>query len=425
MMARVSTVNPLAREISAKIVYYGPGLSGKTTSLQRVYDFVRPESRGQLISLNTEGDRTLFFDFLPLKVEQVRGLALRLQLYTVPGQVFYDATRKLVLNGADGVVFVADSQPAAHDRNLESMDNLRENLGELGIDLDAFPLVIEYNKRDLPNVMPVEVLRRDLNPRGVPDFETVAERGVNIMPALKEITRLVMIDLRARQPAPRRVMAPLEEKGSHGSDLADQVSAAADAGGRSVTAWPPLPQAVQPPAPAAPASHPAPAARQVPIAAAPTPPHPMPGLHARPQPSPTPTPTPAPSASPAPPVAAPAPARPGPRALGVDPATPLELSFTRLFPGRGQAIGEVEHAIRERTFGAAVRRAAEGLAELIETLFPPEDQPGDRAALLGVDGRDYLRLSLLAAKPDPAVSEQDALFGLHLLVDALLKAERH
>ena len=153
--ARVSTVNALAREISAKIVYYGPGLSGKTTSLQRVYDFVRPESRGQLISLNTEGDRTLFFDFLPLQIQQVRGLSIRLQLYTVPGQVFYDATRKLVLNGADGVVFVADSQPAAHDRNLESMDNLRENLGELGIDLDAFPLVIEYNKRDLPSALPV------------------------------------------------------------------------------------------------------------------------------------------------------------------------------------------------------------------------------------------------------------------------------
>jgi signal recognition particle receptor subunit beta len=409
----VSTVNPLAREISAKIVYYGPGLSGKTTSLQRVYDFVRPESRGQLISLNTEGDRTLFFDFLPLKVEQVRGLALRLQLYTVPGQVFYDATRKLVLNGGDGVVFVADSQPAAHDRNLESMENLRENLGELGIDLDVFPLVLEYNKRDLPNVMPVELLRRDLNPRGVPDFETVAERGVNIMPALKEITRLVMVDLRSRQPAPRRVMAPLEAKGSHGSEFADQVNAAANAGTRAVTAWPP----VRPPNPTAPSPPPdrpapartpapAPAARPTLIAAAPTPP--------LPRPVPRPLAQPPPSAARLPP----------PRPPGFDPATTLELSFTRLFPGRGEAVGEVEHAIRERTFGTAVRRAAEGMAELIESLFPPEDQPGDRAALLGVDGRDYLRLSLLAAKPDPAVSEQDALFSLHLLVDAMLKSER-
>src|SRR5512133_2011414 len=287
----VSTVNPLAREISAKIVYYGPGLSGKTTTLQQVHAAVRPDARGELISLSTEGDRTLFFDFLPVRVEQVHGLTLRLQLYTVPGQVFYDATRKLVLNGADGVVFVADSQPAAHDRNVESMLNLRENLEELGIDLDAFPLVIEYNKRDLPNVMPVELLRRDLNPRGVPDFATVAERGVNIMPALKEITRLVMVDLRSRQPAPRRVMAPLETKGSHASEVADQVSAAADAGARTVTAWPPVqpPGPVTQPPPArawtpapptaptrtrtpAPTPTPTPAARHTPIAAAPTPP---------------------------------------------------------------------------------------------------------------------------------------------------------
>lgn len=399
----MSTVNALAREISAKIVYYGPGLSGKTTSLQRVYDFVRPESRGQLISLNTEGDRTLFFDFLPLKLEQVRGLGLRLQLYTVPGQVFYDATRKLVLNGADGVVFVADSQPAAHDRNLESMGNLRENLGELGIDLDVFPLVIEYNKRDLPNVMPVERLRRDLNPRGVPDFETVAERGINIMPALKEITRLVMVDLRSRQPAPRKAMAPLEAKGSHGSDLENRINDAAESRSRAVTAWPAPSQ---------------PAPREIPIAAAP--------IAAAPTP-------PTPSAPPvAPPVArapaggatAPRPSPAPPRAPGIDPATPLELSFTHLFPVHAGAIGEVEHAIRERTFGVAVRCAAEGMAELIETLFPPEDQPGDRAAVLGIDGRDYLRLSLLAAKPDPAVSLQDALFGLHLLVAALLKAQR-
>jgi len=404
--APVSTVNPLAREISAKIVYYGPGLSGKTTSLQRVYDFVRPESRGQLISLNTEGDRTLFFDFLPLKVEQVRGLALRLQLYTVPGQVFYDATRKLVLNGADGVVFVADSQPAAHDRNLESMENLRENLAELGIELDAFPLVVEYNKRDLPNVMPVGDLRRDLNPRGVPDFETVAAKGVNIMPALKEITRLVMVDLRSRQPAPRRKMAPLEAKGSGGSGLADQISAAAAGGGETVTAWPPAHAPAPGASPAAPprTTPPAPpTSRHIPISEARTPAPPSPAALAHPAPS-----------------AAPRPQRPA----GVDPATPLELSFARLFPGRGEAVAEVEHAIRERTFGVAVRRAAEGLADLLETLVLPDDRRGDGAAVLGLDGRDYLRLSLLAAKPDPAVSEQDALFGLHLLVAALLEAQR-
>jgi signal recognition particle receptor subunit beta len=408
----VSTVNALSREISAKIVYYGPGLSGKTTSLQRVYDFVRPENRGQMISLNTEGDRTLFFDFLPLKIEQVRGLSLRLQLYTVPGQIFYDATRKLVLNGADGVVFVADSQPAAMDRNLESMQNLRENLEELGIDLDHFPFVIQYNKRDLPNVLPVPELRRALNPRGVPDFETVAERGLNVMPALKEITRLVVVDLRARQPAPRRAAVQLEARGSHGSDLADQVSAAAERSVGAVTEWPPAPPAGARPAPKAPqppaSRPPSPRPIAIPIAPAPTPPT-----------GATPV---APRGAPAAPAwgAPPAP----PRAPGVDPATPLELSFTRLFPGRGELVGEVEHALRERTFGAAVRHAAEGIADLVEALSIPEDQPGERAARLGIDGRDYLRLSLLAAKPDPAVSEQDALFALHLLVGATLRAER-
>ena len=193
-------MNAPAREIAAKVVYYGPGLSGKTTSLKQVYAGIRPETRGQLISLSTEGDRTLFFDFLPVKIEPIGGLGLRLQLYTVPGQVFYDATRKLVLNGADGVVFVADSQPTASDANLESMSNLEINLAEMGIDLGAFPLVLQYNKRDLPGAVPVEELGKQLNRFGAPEFETVASRGEGILPALREITRLVVKDLKSRQP---------------------------------------------------------------------------------------------------------------------------------------------------------------------------------------------------------------------------------
>ncbi len=185
----MSTVNPVAREISAKIVYYGPGLSGKTTTLHRVHAKVRPDARGELISLSTEGDRTLFFDFLPVRVEPVHGLTLRLQLYTVPGQVFYDATRKLVLNGADGVVFVADSQRLARDSNAESMSNLEANLGELGIELRRFPHAIQWNKRDLPDIVPVEELRRELNRHGAPEFETVASRGEGTMDALKEVMR--------------------------------------------------------------------------------------------------------------------------------------------------------------------------------------------------------------------------------------------
>src|SRR6478672_478648 len=166
----MSTVNVMAKEVAAKVVFYGPGLSGKTTSLKKIYESVRPAHRGEMMSLATEGDRTLFFDFLPVKVEKVGDCTVRLALYTVPGQVFYNATRKLVLQGADGVVFVADSQPAASDSNQESLRNLEENLFEQGIRLERFPLVLQYNKRDIPSSLSVDELRKLLNPRAVPDF---------------------------------------------------------------------------------------------------------------------------------------------------------------------------------------------------------------------------------------------------------------
>nr|WP_225936987.1 GTP-binding protein [Myxococcus sp. RHSTA-1-4] len=195
----------MAREVAAKIVFYGPGLSGKTTTLRKIYETVRPAHRGEMMSIATEGDRTLFFDFLPVKVERVGDCSVRLALYTVPGQVFYNATRKLVLQGADGVVFVADSQPEAMDANRESLANLEENLFEHGIRLDRFPLVMQWNKRDLDSVLPVEVLRKELNPRGVPEFETAATNGRGVLDTLKAITRLVIKDLRAKRivPPPR------------------------------------------------------------------------------------------------------------------------------------------------------------------------------------------------------------------------------
>lgn len=201
----MSTVNVMAREVAAKVVFYGPGLSGKTTSLKRIYETIKPSLRGELMSLPTEADRTLFFDFLPVRVEKVGDYALRLALYTVPGQVFYNATRKLVLQGADGVIFVADSNPGAEDSNRESMANLEENLAEQGIRLDGFPLVIQYNKRDLPNASPLEQMRAALNGRGVPEFETCATNGEGVLDTMKEMVRLVIKDLRARKvvPAPR------------------------------------------------------------------------------------------------------------------------------------------------------------------------------------------------------------------------------
>src|SRR2546430_11744389 len=182
----------MAREVAAKIVFYGPGLSGKTTTLRKIHDSVKPAHRGEMMSLPTEADRTLFFDFLPVKVERVGDCAVRLALYTVPGQVFYNATRKLVLQGADGVVFVADSQPAAADSNQESLKNLEENLFEQGIRLEKFPLVLQYNKRDIPSSLSVDELRKQLNPRSVPAFETCATSGRGILDVLKSSTRAVI-----------------------------------------------------------------------------------------------------------------------------------------------------------------------------------------------------------------------------------------
>src|SRR4026209_2484649 len=156
-------INYASREINCKIVYYGPGLCGKTTNLQWIYDKVNPKSKGKLVSLATETERTLFFDFLPLELGTIRGFKTRFHLYTVPGQVFYDASRKLILKGADGVVFVADSQIERMEANIESLDNLRLNLTEQGYNLDKLPYVIQYNKRDLPNVAPVDELRQLLN----------------------------------------------------------------------------------------------------------------------------------------------------------------------------------------------------------------------------------------------------------------------
>jgi signal recognition particle receptor subunit beta len=204
----VSNLNVLAREVAAKIVFYGPGLSGKTTTLKKIYESVRPSNRGEMMSLATEGDRTLFFDFLPVKVERVNDCAVRLALYTVPGQVFYNATRKLVLQGADGVVFVADSNPAALEKNLESLANLEENLREQGIAYENFPVVFQWNKRDLPSAIPVSDLHAALNSRGAPEVETAAASGRGVLESLKAITRLVIRDLQQKSVVPSRSPKP-------------------------------------------------------------------------------------------------------------------------------------------------------------------------------------------------------------------------
>ena len=192
----MSFINYSSKEINCKIVYYGPGLCGKTTNLQYIYRRTNPESRGKMISLATETERTLFFDFLPLSLGEVRGFKTRFHLYTVPGQVFYDASRRLILRGVDGVVFSADSQLTRMDANVESLENLQINMREQGYDAEKVPLVMQYNKRDLPQVASVSELHALLNYRNVPEFEAVATTGVGVFDTLKAIIKLVLIDLK-------------------------------------------------------------------------------------------------------------------------------------------------------------------------------------------------------------------------------------
>jgi signal recognition particle receptor subunit beta len=194
----MSSVNLYAKEISLKIVYYGPGLGGKTSSLQHIHRAIKPDARGQLVSLSTGVDRTLYFDFLPVKLPKLRGYTIRVQLYTVPGQVHYNSTRKLVLTGADGIVFVADSQRARREANIESFQNLQENLREQGLSLEKVPHLLQYNKRDMSDLLSVTELDGLLNPYRGPAFETSAATGMGVFEALKSITTLVLSDLRRR-----------------------------------------------------------------------------------------------------------------------------------------------------------------------------------------------------------------------------------
>ncbi|MEX2530092.1 MAG: ADP-ribosylation factor-like protein [Gemmatimonadota bacterium] len=188
----MSMINYASREINCKIVYYGTGLGGKTTNLEHVYSKVDPQTRGKLISLATEADRTLFFDFLPVDLGSIRGFKTRFHLYTVPGQVYYNASRKLILKGVDGIIFVADSQRDRAEANIEAMHNLYENLETYGYDLSRIPFVIQYNKRDLDRILPVEELRAELNPMGVPDLEAIATQGNGVFETLKTVSKQVV-----------------------------------------------------------------------------------------------------------------------------------------------------------------------------------------------------------------------------------------
>ena len=188
----MSMINYASREINCKIVYYGTGLGGKTTNLEYIYSRVNPDTKGKMISLATETERTLFFDFLPIDLGEVRGFKTRFHLYTVPGQVYYNASRRLILKGVDGLVFVADSQASRAEANIESMHNLYENLSTYGYDLQTIPFAIQYNKRDMPNILPPEELRAQINPMGVPDFEGVAIDGKGVFETLSSVSKMVV-----------------------------------------------------------------------------------------------------------------------------------------------------------------------------------------------------------------------------------------
>lgn len=236
-------------QMAAKVVYYGPGLCGKTTNLQYIYNHTANDSRGEMVSLETETDRTLFFDLLPIDVGSIAGFNTRIQLYTVPGQVFYNTTRKLVLKGVDGVVFVADSQRPMLAANAESLRNLEENLAEMGLSFDSLPVVLQYNKRDLPDVVPVEELERALNTRGWSSFEASAKTGEGVFETLKGISKHTLISLKKR----------LTKMGSEGST-------ARPVGARPMPARP-----APPPAPAPRPTPPPPAAPRAAVAAPPWP----------------------------------------------------------------------------------------------------------------------------------------------------------
>ncbi len=246
-------INFALREVNCKIVYYGPGLSGKTTNIEVVHLKAPDSNKGELTSIATEGDRTLFFDYMPLDLGNIAGMRTKFQLYTVPGQVYYNSTRKLVLQGVDGIIFVADSQADKLEENLESLENLQNNLVEAGKDINQIAMLIQYNKRDLPGVLDIETLNKHLNPRGLPTFEAVAVTGEGVFPTLKALSSVVLENLSKQRsagssrPVAQKAKAPAAVVAS---GAAPGISAAAPAQVAPSRATPPAsPPASPPPQP--------------------------------------------------------------------------------------------------------------------------------------------------------------------------------
>jgi len=397
-------VNPLAREVVFKVVYYGPGLGGKTTSLQHVHATTRPEHRGKMVSLATPVDRTLYFDFLPIRLPSVHGMGVRLQLFTVPGQVYYNATRKLVLTGADGLVLVFDSQSDRSDANSESLENLHDNLTAHGRSLAQIPHVIQYNKRDLGDALPIDELERQHNRHHAPSFGSVAMSGEGVYEALEAMTRAVLEHFEQRMPGERVDLMPRLDVPEGG--LAEALRGAGPDAEPSLSHEPPRRASMELRLSQLPEQDPGEAAARVAVGE--SLPSGEPGYRRAPS-------------VPAPPVPV---IEPAPSAAAL--AKPRGASFDILWPPteRGlvreleTALSEGDHARALAGCEALVARSLAGAAAALGPNDAPRD-PATVAVVLGIDGRRYLEFRSLAreARAGRGVSATEALVGYVLAIE--------
>lgn len=450
-------VNPLARELVFKVVYYGPGLGGKTTSLQYIHATAKPEHRGKMVSLATPVDRTLYFDFLPIRVPNVRGMNVKLQLFTVPGQVHYNATRKLVLTGADGIVLVYDSQSARGDANLETLDNLRDNLSAHGRSLGEMPHVVQYNKRDLFDVVPIDELEHQLNRAGAPSFATTATTGEGVYESLEAITRAVLDDFERRVPGmrglePTRLELPeggmvealrrAEDSDAWGDELADRAARAVQRHPSGVMLLSEVPDADVGEAAARAVAH----ERQADVVASEAvtaPPPPPSALRSTPAPlsplleAPAPSPI-APDVDRerrVPPMSEPPPA---PRLSSLPPRPGADaesgVSFDPLWPAQERGtVRELEASLAQGDFERGVTLAdqlvARALASAAGLLGGSLDAPRDPATvalLLGLEGRRYLEFRALVrdVRSGRGVSVSEALSAYAMAIEVRLARSR-
>lgn len=436
-------VNPLARELVFKVVYYGPGLGGKTTSLQYIHATAKPEHRGKMVSLATPVDRTLYFDFLPIRVPNVRGMNVKLQLFTVPGQVHYNATRKLVLTGADGIVLVFDSQSARSDANLETLDNLRDNLLAHGRQVSEMPHVVQYNKRDLFDVLPIDELERELNRAGAPSFATTATTGEGVYESLEAITRAVLDDFERRVPSGQRgfgatalelpegglmeALRRAEDSDAWGEELAERAARNVQRHPSGVLLLSEVPEADPGEA----------AARAVAKDLSGDPPSVLPTVAPRVTDSEPPLPPPHFDTAPAMPSMSEPP--PAPRISSVPPrdlqaAVSSAFSFELLWPAQERiTVRELEDSLAQSDFERAITLAdqlvARALASAAGLLGGNLDAPRDPATvalLLGLEGRRYLEFRGLVrdVRSGRGVNANEALSAYAMAVEVRLARAR-